>query len=55
MRIREFFPTLVYTAALQKSGAREPQPSACWRNASQIREDDAGRPPLVGPELYAGR
>ena len=41
MRIREFFPTLVYTAALQKSGAREFN-RQLLKECRQIREDDAG-------------
>ena len=40
MRIREFFPTLLYTAALQKSGAREFN-RQLLKECRQIREDDA--------------
>ncbi len=41
MRIRELFPTLVYTAALQRSGAREFN-RQLLKECRQIREDDAG-------------
>ena len=40
MTIHEFFPTLVYTAALQRAGAREFN-RQLLKECRQLREDDA--------------
>ena len=50
MTIHEYFPTLVYTAALQTTGAREFN-RQLLQECRQLRSDDRRRPPMVGREL----